>query len=337
MRAGIIPTRLASYNRGGMPLTNAEAVKSIDRKARLQVPHQPVAEAEAGGARPQLARGVRRLRPRDGEDRGVPLHPVPGGALSGRLPGQQRYPWRLPQARRRRCPRRRGRLPRDEPRARHVRAALPAGVALRGPLRRRQEGDPRRHWQARGVHRRLRARSRRPAAAGHGASDRQAGRGCRLRAGGLAVPEILAVRGHEVRVFEAWPAPGGVLRYGIPDFKMDKRHVDDQVEYLEQPRSRVSVQHSDRIRHNVGRPLRRWVPRRLPRPRRRSRQQARCPRRGAGRHPHGDRLPRARQPADGRTAGVDVGPARSREARRRHRRRRHFDGLRALGRPNGRG
>ena len=24
-----------------MPLTNAEAVKSIDRKARLQVPHQP--------------------------------------------------------------------------------------------------------------------------------------------------------------------------------------------------------------------------------------------------------------------------------------------------------
>jgi glutamate synthase (NADPH/NADH) small chain len=37
-----------------------------------------------------------------------------------------------------------------------------------------------------------------------------------------------------VKVFEAWPKPGGVLRYGIPNFKMDKRHVDDQVEYLYQ-------------------------------------------------------------------------------------------------------
>src|SRR3989304_2746033 len=49
---------------------------------------------------------------------------------------------------------------------------------------------------------------------------------------GLAVAEQLALRGHGVKVFEAWPRPGGVLRYGIPDFKMDKRHVDDQVEYL---------------------------------------------------------------------------------------------------------
>ncbi len=50
---------------------------------------------------------------------------------------------------------------------------------------------------------------------------------------GLAVAEHLALRGHEVHVFEAWPKPGGVLRYGIPDFKMDKRHVDQQVRYLE--------------------------------------------------------------------------------------------------------
>jgi glutamate synthase (NADPH/NADH) small chain len=49
---------------------------------------------------------------------------------------------------------------------------------------------------------------------------------------GLAVAEQLALRGHGVKVFEAWPRPGGVLRYGIPDFKMDKSHVDDQVEYL---------------------------------------------------------------------------------------------------------
>ena len=49
---------------------------------------------------------------------------------------------------------------------------------------------------------------------------------------GLAVAEELTRRGHAVKVFEAWPKPGGVLRYGIPSFKMDKRHVDQQVEYL---------------------------------------------------------------------------------------------------------
>ncbi len=51
---------------------------------------------------------------------------------------------------------------------------------------------------------------------------------------GLAVAEELALRGHGVKVFEAWPRPGGVLRYGIPNFKMDKRHIDDQVDYLHQ-------------------------------------------------------------------------------------------------------
>lgn len=50
---------------------------------------------------------------------------------------------------------------------------------------------------------------------------------------GLAVAEVLAKQGRGVRVFEAWPRPGGVLRYGIPGFKMDKRHVDQQVAYLE--------------------------------------------------------------------------------------------------------
>ena len=51
---------------------------------------------------------------------------------------------------------------------------------------------------------------------------------------GLAVAEQLALLGHGVKLFEAWPRPGGVLRYGIPGFKMDKRHIDDQVDYLHQ-------------------------------------------------------------------------------------------------------
>lgn len=50
---------------------------------------------------------------------------------------------------------------------------------------------------------------------------------------GLAVAEALRNQGHAVKVFEAWPRPGGVLRYGIPGFKMDKSHVDQQVAYLQ--------------------------------------------------------------------------------------------------------
>ena len=61
---------------------------------------------------------------------------------------------------------------------------------------------------------------------------------------GLAVAEELTLRGHGVKVFEAWPRPGGVLRYGIPTFKMDKRHVDDQVDFLH----RLGVQFTFNVR-----------------------------------------------------------------------------------------
>ena len=67
---------------------------------------------------------------------------------------------------------------------------------------------------------------------------------------GSPSPRYCAVRGHAVRVFEAWPTPGGVLRYGIPDFKMDKRHVDDQVDYLERLGVEFQLQHAHRIRHD---------------------------------------------------------------------------------------
>jgi glutamate synthase (NADPH/NADH) small chain len=50
---------------------------------------------------------------------------------------------------------------------------------------------------------------------------------------GLTVAEILAKRGHSVTVFEAWPAPGGILRYGIPKFKMSHDLVDRQMAGLD--------------------------------------------------------------------------------------------------------
>src|SRR6266487_1172941 len=43
---------------------------------------------------------------------------------------------------------------------------------------------------------------------------------------GLAAAQQLTRAGHLVTVFERDEAPGGLLRYGIPEFKMEKSHLD---------------------------------------------------------------------------------------------------------------
>jgi glutamate synthase (NADPH/NADH) small chain len=50
---------------------------------------------------------------------------------------------------------------------------------------------------------------------------------------GLTVAEELTVRGHECVVYDAWPKPGGLLLYGIPNFKLEKRVVYDYLDHLE--------------------------------------------------------------------------------------------------------
>jgi glutamate synthase (NADPH) small chain len=50
---------------------------------------------------------------------------------------------------------------------------------------------------------------------------------------GLACAQQLARAGHDVHVYERWAKAGGLLRYGIPDFKMEKIHVDRRVEQME--------------------------------------------------------------------------------------------------------
>jgi glutamate synthase (NADPH/NADH) small chain len=50
---------------------------------------------------------------------------------------------------------------------------------------------------------------------------------------GLAVAEELTVLGHTCTVFEQWPKPGGLLLYGIPNFKLNKELVKDKIKYLE--------------------------------------------------------------------------------------------------------
>jgi len=49
---------------------------------------------------------------------------------------------------------------------------------------------------------------------------------------GLAAAQQLARAGHDVTVFEKNDAIGGLLRYGIPDFKMEKSHIDRRVEQM---------------------------------------------------------------------------------------------------------
>jgi len=50
---------------------------------------------------------------------------------------------------------------------------------------------------------------------------------------GLAAAQQLARVGHDVTVFEKSSRLGGLLRYGIPDFKMEKSHIDRRIAQME--------------------------------------------------------------------------------------------------------
>jgi glutamate synthase (NADPH/NADH) small chain len=50
--------------------------------------------------------------------------------------------------------------------------------------------------------------------------------------GGLACAADLAKLGHRVTIFELFHEPGGVLRYGIPSFRLPREVLDAEIEYL---------------------------------------------------------------------------------------------------------
>jgi glutamate synthase (NADPH) small chain len=50
---------------------------------------------------------------------------------------------------------------------------------------------------------------------------------------GMACAQQLARAGHAVTLFEKADRIGGLLRYGIPDFKMEKRHIDRRMRQME--------------------------------------------------------------------------------------------------------
>src|SRR5690349_14193547 len=50
---------------------------------------------------------------------------------------------------------------------------------------------------------------------------------------GLACAHDLALLGHRVTVFEAMPLPGGMMRYGIPSYRLPREVIDHQVAEIE--------------------------------------------------------------------------------------------------------
>jgi len=50
---------------------------------------------------------------------------------------------------------------------------------------------------------------------------------------GLAAAQQLARVGHDVTVFEKQDRIGGLLRYGIPDFKLEKHLIDQRIEQMQ--------------------------------------------------------------------------------------------------------
>jgi glutamate synthase (NADPH/NADH) small chain len=58
---------------------------------------------------------------------------------------------------------------------------------------------------------------------------------------GLTLAGDLILKGHEVTVFEALHKAGGVLIYGIPEFRLPKEIVDAEIHYLERLGVRVEV------------------------------------------------------------------------------------------------
>ncbi|MFC3208922.1 glutamate synthase subunit beta [Aquamicrobium soli] len=49
---------------------------------------------------------------------------------------------------------------------------------------------------------------------------------------GMAAAQQLGRAGHEVHVYERESRPGGLMRYGIPDFKIEKHFIDRRIEQM---------------------------------------------------------------------------------------------------------
>src|SRR6185436_1498371 len=68
---------------------------------------------------------------------------------------------------------------------------------------------------------------------------------------GLAAAQQLCRAGHQVTVFERADRIGGLLRYGIPEFKMEKRVLDRRLAQMEAEGVRFVVNAHVGVNHKV--------------------------------------------------------------------------------------
>lgn len=66
---------------------------------------------------------------------------------------------------------------------------------------------------------------------------------------GLTAAYFLAVEGHETTVFEAMPQPGGMLRYGIPEYRLPKRILDQEIDIIRS--MRVVIRTNTRLGEDI--------------------------------------------------------------------------------------
>ena len=191
------------------------------------------AGATAGaGAAARLARGVRAVRSRRAQPPGGPLHGLRHPVLQQRLPARQPDP-RLERPRLPRPLAGRDRAaPRHEQLPRVHRPAVPGAVRVGV----RARASTRTRWRS------SRSRSRSSTGPGTRAGSCRRCRRCAPASAspwsaagpaGLAAAQQLTRAGHEVVVLERADRIGGLLRYGIPEFKMEKRHIDRRLEQME--------------------------------------------------------------------------------------------------------
>ncbi len=180
----------------------------------------------------RLAGGLRRLPARQGAYPRRAVHGLRHPVLSHRLPAREPHPG----VERPRVPRPVGggvRSPaRDEQLPRVHRAAVPG--AVRSRVRARDQRARR--------SRSSRSKSRSSTGRGKTASCVRCSSTARRASGsrswgavrrGSAAAQQLTRAGHDVTVFERADRIGGLLRYGIPEFKMEKRHLDRRIAQME--------------------------------------------------------------------------------------------------------
>ena len=183
----------------------------------------------------------------DAADAGRAVHGLRHPVLQQRLPARQPDPRlerpRLPRplARRHRAPARHEQLPRVH------RPAVPG--AVRGGVRARHQRRPGDDQAGRG-------RDHRPGL-GRGLGHAAAADGARPASGspssaparpGSPPPSSSTRAGHDVVVLERADRIGGLLRYGIPEFKMEKRHLDRRLDQMRGRGHRVPHQRRRRRR-----------------------------------------------------------------------------------------